>query len=107
MKNLLYYWWVPSTFMYYALYHYVSVRSNQTGNMKWVWIGYTIGALCPFWILLARQSKNLLFDGVVYDNMILLSFITVASMMGVGEHFSAVNWLGICCAVLGLTLMKV
>jgi hypothetical protein len=106
MKGMLYYWWVPSTFLFYAVYSWFSVKSNQTGEIKWAYIAYALGALCPFWIVVARYSKNLIFDGLLYDNMILGGFLVTTTALGVGIGFSTHNWVGVGLVVAGFILMK-
>jgi hypothetical protein len=72
-----------------------------------LWAAYIFGALCPFWIMVTRVSKNLLFDGMLYDNIMFLTYITTLIMLRAGDKFLLHHWVGLGLVVIGSILMRV
>ena len=100
-----YLWWVPITILYYFIFSYLSKEVNVQGG-KWTWIAFTWGALCPLWIIVARISKNLVFDGMLYDNIMFITFVTTMIFLGEGSKFVTSQWIGLFFVVIGSILMR-
>ena len=67
------YWWVPLAICSYILYAWLSKRSNEDSSYIYVIYLYLIQAL-GLWPLIAKFSKNLLFDGILFDFIIITTF---------------------------------
>jgi hypothetical protein len=106
--NLHYLWW-PITVVFLSSVHAYASFLNK-GNTGWkplltVWgVGFL---LSPFWPIISRNSKNLLFDGLLYDTLLFLTY--AITFMYVEQHhlnFKLTNYLGIVIVMVGLYLIK-
>jgi hypothetical protein len=99
-------WWVPLVVVYYVVYSWLSKQNNDIGG-KWLWMMFVWGAICPMWIIVSRISKNLLFDGMLYDNLMFLTY--VGTMMYLGSHakLAGHQWFGLGLVVFGSVLMRI
>lgn len=100
-----YLWWLPATVLFYSVFAWLSVQSNERHGW-WPWVLYLYGASCPIWVLVSMRSKRLLFDGMVYDNLMFLSFVVTLLLLG-AHTVSGWQWVGLVLVVLGSVLMRV
>ena len=100
-----YLWWIPSLFIVYVLYAYLSYKNNIVGG-KWFFIMWGIGII-PLWAFVSRVSKNLLFDGILFD---FLMFMTYTIALGIISKefikFHWYNWVGFVSIICGFVLLK-
>jgi hypothetical protein len=100
-------WWVPATVVCYFIYTWLAKQNNELGG-KWFWIMYAYAvAICPLvWLVVSRISKNLLFDGMLFDNLLSLTYII--TMIYLGAHAKLVfhQWIGIGLVIVGFILMR-
>jgi hypothetical protein len=59
------------------------------------------------WVWLTRVSKNLIFDSLLFDIVMTISFTAGFVLLKYGSTFHLANWIGLAFAVLGLMLMKI
>lgn len=97
------YWWI-AIWSFYCLQAWVANKNNQLGG-KWLVIAIIYSAL-PVWPIISRFSKNLLFDGIIYDMILFLSYVVTLLLLGSGKTFNTVQWVGLACVILGVVLMK-
>ena len=100
-----YFWWIPSVIVLYFLMGYFSVRSNVDGG-KWM-IFLAMIQLIPFWVVVSRVSKNLLFDALLYDSLLAISCIVAIGIFS--NTFMNFNWyniIGIILVIVGLIFVK-
>jgi hypothetical protein len=90
----------------YSLYAYVSRYNNIKHSLLSFIIVSLVGAF-PLWSFVSRVSKNLLFDGLLYDSCMLLSFVITFILLGEGKAFNLIQWFGLISCIMGLILMKV
>ena len=113
-----YLWWPLCVVLYYIGYSWLSKINNDAATfceehaIPWwksreLWVMYVFGALCPFWIIVTRISKNLLFDGMLYDNILFLTYAFTMLCLGSGASFTLVNWAGFGLVILGSILLRV
>jgi uncharacterized membrane protein len=107
-------WWVPVTIFYYIVYSWLSKYQNDhalDGDVWYkqfqFWLMFAWGALCPLWLVISRISKNITFDGMLYDNIMFLTFVGTMAVMGAGSKFEAHQWIGVALIVFGSILMRV
>ena len=101
-----FYLWVPLIMVFYAVSAWITTKNNVQGG-KWFWIACAYGVV-PTWQVISRYSTNIVFDSVLYDLIVTLTF--GASLL----YFSAATqkyvwWqaaLGLAFAVLGLKLIS-
>lgn len=99
------YLWIPFVILYYILFSWLSKQNNQHGG-SWILIMYVYGALWPGWIILSRLSKNLLFDGMLYDNIMFLTYALTMIVLGAGTKFTIHQWVGIGLVIVGSVLIR-
>ncbi len=97
--------WVPGVFIYYIIFFWLSKKNNDDGGM-WMWATYIFGGLCPFWIYVSRCSKNLIFDGFLYDMVMFFAFTITMVLLGAGEKFTNYQWAGVGMVVIGYLMMR-
>lgn len=109
-----YIWWIPATILYYACYTWLSKYNNDIASdgiwykQTWFWIMFIYGALCPLWLIISRISKNLIFDGMLYDNIMFLTYaVTMAIIGSTASNFSALQWTGFGAVIIGSVLMRI
>jgi hypothetical protein len=108
-------WWIPLSIIYYIGYGWLSKINHDhatTGMEPWytsryLWIMFAYGALCPFWLIISRVSKNILFDGMLYDNILFTTYIFTMIALGAGEKFTVHQWIGVALVALGSIMMRV
>jgi uncharacterized membrane protein len=61
----------------------------------------------PTWSIAAYFSTNLVFDGILYDSILVVSCVAIFAFLGQTEGLSFINWCGIVLVVLGLIMTKV
>jgi len=104
--NWNYFWWVPSVIVYYVIYSWLAKQNNvQSG--KWFWYMLIFGAITPFWLLVSAISNNLIFDGMLYDNIMFLTYVFTMVVLGCGAKFVPHQWLGVSLIVLGSIMLRV
>ena len=102
--------WVPAFVLYLFGYSWLSIKNNQPTDLvwyqsKWLWITFFYGALCPIWIIISRMSKNLVFDGMLYDILMILTFSISMIALGRTESFNKYQWIGMVVVFTGFVLM--
>ena len=97
--------WIPFVIVYYCIYAWLSKQNNEFGG-KWIWITYVYGAICPLWLIISRYSKNLLFDGMLYDNILFLSYIATMIFLGQANNFSTTQYIGLVLMIIGSICIK-
>lgn len=97
--------WVPTVVVYYVGYSWLSKQNNDIGG-KWFWFMFAYGAACPLWLIVSRISKNLLFDGVLYDNLMFLTYVGAMIFLGAHARMTAHQWVGLGLVVLGSVLLR-
>ena len=101
-----YVWWVPLVIVYYGIYSWLSKQNNEIGGY-WLWAAFIFGAICPFWVIISRLSKNLLFDGMLYDNLMFLTYIGTMVALGCGAKLMMHQWVGVGLIVVGSIMMRI
>jgi len=89
----------------------ISAYCAKLSNMKipfgglYVFISSMLGALT--WVWVTKVSKNLIFDSLLYDIILVITFTSSFVFLKCGQSFSIMNWIGLITAIIGLILMKV
>lgn len=98
------YLWVL-IFCFYCFQAYISRLNNIFGG-TWFWFAWLISVI-PIWTLIARHSKSLLIDGIIYDILLFLSYVITLIFLGEGKVFNWLQWIGLGITIIGVFLMKV
>jgi hypothetical protein len=102
-----YYMWIPFVMAFYVLTGYISVKNNVNHGGIWFWVSWAL-AFVPTWGLISKYSHNLLFDGLVFD-AILIVFYTVAVLYFSDHHtihIKPLQYVSITLIIIGLITFK-
>jgi hypothetical protein len=96
--------WIPIVIIYYVVYTYFSKYYNESG-------AYLIPILfmncLPIWLLVAKWSKNLIFDALLYDILMFFAGGITLLLCGSGNYLNVHQWIGLILIISGFILMKV
>lgn len=98
--------WITLAIAFYVGTSLLSKRINdRPQETLWFWllVGTQVFGLWP-WI--AKHSKNLFFDGLLYDLIIMMSFYGTFLVLGVGKGFSVIQWIALGVVLVGLFVLK-
>jgi len=98
--------WIPIEIVAYAVYTWLSYKNNLIGGRWLMWM-FLFGTICQPWLIASSVSKNLYFDGILYDFIMILTFIVTMAFLGHGKSFSPANWAGIGLAIIAFILIKI
>ena len=100
---MFHYWWIPASIIFYIAMAWMSVYAKN----GWGWVIAMMLLQCfGLWPIIARYSKNIVFDAIIFDTLILLTFFGVLMLMGQMESFKTSQWIGLVLAIAGILLMK-
>ena len=97
--------WISCTLVYNFFVCFASVKLNGKsffGN----YLAMLFCGLIPTWSLVAYFSKNLIFDGLLFDMILVISSVIFFSLLGKAHNFTFYNWIGVTMAVIGLILAR-
>ena len=103
--NWHYLLWIPVTVVYNTLVCWFAVRYNAKYFLK-TYLSMTIVGLIPTWSLAAYYSKNLIFDGLVFDSVLVMTSPIIFCFLGEGHTFAVWNWVGVGLVIAGLVLTR-
>lgn len=104
MNTIIYYlWWIPTTICIALLSAYASVQVNKHPSSLWFYYLFIPLTVFPF---ISRLSTNILFDGILYDMVVAVSWIVGYIIFGASASFTTVNYVGAFVVIVGLLLMK-
>jgi len=104
---MIQYLWIIALFITSVLAAYFSYRSNVTNDFKWTVYLWALNLL-PLWALIARYSKNILFDGILYDILLTVIYtVTMMWFMSRSVSFSVTQVICMIVMVIALIVFKV
>ena len=98
--------WVPFMVGIQILSGYLSVKLNQTQNNTWFFLSWGL-VLIPIWQLVAKYSKNLIFDGLIFDVIIIIVY--TLSTLYFSKNYQQLTWvniMGLIIIFIGIFLFK-
>lgn len=102
---MIHYWWVPLLLLTTVFYYYCSVWANDTESYKPIFYMWLIQAF-GLWPVVAKYSKSLMFDGLLFDTILMVSCVVVLALYGKADGFGVWQWSGVVMVVAGLMLVK-
>ena len=67
---------------------------------------WLVGIIAP-WPLVSRYSKNVFFDGMIYDTVMFLTYTIIIGFLTEGFFkFSEIQWIGFFMVMAGFFIMK-
>jgi len=99
-----YLWWIPSIMVLTCGWAWISKVINQNPKS---WLFFLMFLPIPIWPFVAKISKNLLIDGLIYDFIVLLGYAGMFIYLGESKNFVLNQWIGLVLTLFGIVLMKV
>jgi len=89
-----------------VLWGCMTMKANAP-NSSWNWvIGLYLVNLLSVWPLIARYSKNVIYDGLLYDLIIFFVFYGTVVYLGAAHKFTAIQWFGTGMVIAGFLILK-
>lgn len=86
---------------------YGSHKVQQQSTNVWMFLTYA-SSLLPVWVFVAKHSKDLIFDGIVYDLAVLIPYVVGTMYFTHAFHeLKFINYFGLVIIVIGMILFKV
>ena len=101
---MIYIIWVPIAIIYMFIGAYFSNKLNTTHDNKW-WIIQYGWSLMPIWTMVCRFSNNIVFDAVLYDLIILITY-SFSLIILTRTSLSQTKWIGLALIFIGMILFK-
>jgi hypothetical protein len=102
---MIYYWWVPVLLTTCYYYVYCSKWANETSDLRPMVIMYVI-QIFGLWPIVAKYSQRLFFDGLLFDSILMSTYVGFMALFGATEGFTWVQWGGTALVITGLLLVK-
>ena len=99
--------WIPIVATQYVIYNWLSWHNNQEGSSKGWAIAMFIMGFMQSWLFVSRYTKNILFDGMIYDIVLFLSFPLTMWYLGETAKFGTRHWVGLILMIVGVSILKI
>jgi hypothetical protein len=104
---MFYFFWITYTILLYILYAVFSKWANdESHHWRWVVILWTIHSF-GIWPLVAKYTKNIVADALLYDILVFFSFYFVLLYLGSASKFTIWQWTGTFFVIMGYFLLKI
>ena len=97
---------IPYAITYYVVAAILSKKLNDDPKSLMILTALFATQIFGIWPIMARYSKNLIFDGQLYDLVIFLSYYVTMVCMGCGKNFTYSQWGGMILVLIGLLVLK-
>jgi len=101
-----YLFWVPAVLIMYAVTAVFSKWANDSTGWTWVF-GLYVLQCAGLWPLVSKYSKNIVFDGLLYEVIMFVGFYGVLCIMGATKNFTFYQYCGMILVITGMILVKV
>lgn len=96
--------WCPILMSITVINAWMSVRNNERPGSMMIPMFFT--GIIPLWIIVSSQSKDILFDALLYDSILAVCYAIPIAIL-VSRPLSPMNWTGVLLLVAGLILVKI
>lgn len=100
----MYFWIIPLCIIL-LFSSYFSVQYSKEESYKW-FIYITLINMIPIWPLAVMVSKNLLFDALLYDILLMVFSVIFISYFENSYNFSIIKIIGLMSILIGMILFK-
>jgi hypothetical protein len=103
-----YLWWIPLLIVIHVVVAWMSkVNNDQSGNLKLMIAMFLIGGFGQLWVIVSMVSKRLIFDGMLYDNLLFLTYAITFAILGSGSRFTIHQWAGFMMVITGSVMLRI
>ena len=98
-----YLWWIPALVSTIFFMSWLSCKSDE--SWRWFIYLFIVGAVFQIWPWVARLTKNIVFDALLYDALAVFAW-TAGLIYWSGDKFSVIQWIGAVIVAIGLALIQ-
>ena len=98
---------VISVVAYYITTALVSKKLNDNvESWNWFWMLLVL-QMAPVWPIVVKLSKNLVFDSMLYDFLLMATYWITLFYLGSGKNLTTIQWTSVVMILSGLLLFKI
>ena len=97
--------WIPLFIILNFFGCYFSNKLNITHENKWFWFLYGTTVI-PSWVIICKYSKNIVFDAILYDLILLVSY-SIFLIILTKVSLNVYNVFGLLLIFIGVILFKI
>jgi hypothetical protein len=102
-----YFLWITLCVIYYSYAAFLSKKLNDNpDSWNWFWV-LIVSQLFGIWPLIAKYSKNLVFDAMLFDFILLIVYWSTLFYLGAGKNMTATQVIALVIVLGGLILFKI
>ena len=98
--------WIPLLVVLSVLGAYLSKLNSENAGWRYGIAMYLVG-MVPIWVVVSKFSRNLLFDGMLFDTLLFVTYALTFCALGVGATFTPLQWFGCALMAVGGILLRV
>jgi hypothetical protein len=92
---------------YYITTAFVSKKLNDNvESWNWFWMLLVL-QMAPVWPIVVKLSKNLVFDSMLYDFLLMATYWITLFYLGAGKNLTTIQWFSVVMILSGLLLFKI
>lgn len=100
-------WWIIPLIILNIFAAYFTFKVNVEKTIPWQIALYCLN-LSPLWIVVAKHSKNVVLDGIMYDIILTISYTISILLFTYGQvQFNMLQYLGILLLIIGFVIFKI
>lgn len=100
---MFYLFWITTLIICMALNALLSYKVNTIGGFYHLLLFLT--GFIPLWNIIAMRSKNLVFDGLLYDTILLTSY-SISMVIITKIHLNILHYMGMALIILGVIIFQ-
>ena len=97
---------IPIVLIYYTIAAGLSKKANDDASFSFWFFVLLVWNGMGIWPFVCRYSKNLLFDSMLFDMLILLAYYVTLVYLGSAKTFSIYQWVACALMMIGIVLFK-
>lgn len=95
--------WIATLIVSCSVQAWMSVKNNETHGGYFWWI--FLAGQVPIWAYVSARSKELVFDGILYDVIAVPCYMIVMAYF-CKQQLTQMTWIGLGIAISGIVIMK-
>lgn len=103
---MFYVLWITLCIIYYSFAAWLSKKLNDDPEC-WRWFWMLVGIqILGIWPLVAKYSKNLVFDAMLFDFILLIVYWSTLFFLGAGKNMTPMQGVAVGIILAGLLMYK-
>lgn len=100
--------WIPALILFCCLGAMLSKKANDHTYtlLDYTFYYFITISTCTVWLYVAKYSKSMILDSVLYDCIMSITYATAFVVMGLAQGFTLINYIGLAITLAGLVMIK-